>query len=150
MTPGGGAGGGKLEGGIILAGWGQSPPPPCQHTARAGVEYRMTQSELDSFTMNFTKQTLARGGRGRRRPVLVSRTRSDPWRPAGIGQVRSAAEVSRDPFCSVCLNENLTEAEVEVRKEMEREVKLIESKPSLAYRKHSPSNWTQENMIGEM
>ena len=114
----------------------------------------MTRAELDSFNMNYTKQILSGKPSGRRKPVLVSRVRSEPWRPAGAGGASnrpvSQGSRERDPFCSVCLNENLTEAEVEVRREMEREVKLIESKPSLAYRKHSPSNWTQENMIGEM
>ena len=101
--------------------------------------------------MSFTKQILSGKPGARRKPVLVSRVRSEPpWRPAGTQNNRSASQGSRagDPFCSVCLNENLSDAEVEVRREMEREVKLIQSKPSVAYRKHSPSNWSQDNMMG--
>ena len=156
MTP----GGGKLTGGIIIAGWGDPPPAllspsPCQHLAKTQPEYCLTPAELDSFTMSFTKQILSGKPSARRKPVLVSRVRSEPWRPAGVntrpvsqGSRERERERERDPFCSVCLNENLSEAEVEARREMEREVKLIQSKPSVAYRKHSPSNWTQENMMG--
>ena len=71
--------------------------------------------------------------------------------PAGVNtRPVSQGSRERDPFCSVCLNENLSEAEVEVRREMEREVRLIQSKPSVAYRKHSPSNWSQEDMMGNI
>ena len=150
MTP----GGGKLSGGIIIAGWGDPPPPllsppPCLHLAKTQPECYLTQAELDSFRMSFTKQILSGKPSARRKPVLVSRVRSEPWRPAGVN-TRPVSQTSRerDPFCSVCLNENLTEAEVEVRREMEREVKLIQSKPSVAYRKHSPRNCSQENMMG--
>ena len=59
------------------------------------------------------------------------------------------SQVNREPFCSVCLNDDVSEAELEVRREMEREVKLLQSRPSQAYRKHSPNNWTQDHMIGE-
>ena len=149
MTP----GGGKLSGGIILAGWGEPEPSPpsCRHLARPGPESCLTQAELDSFRMSFTKQILSGKPSLRRKPVLVSRVRSEPWRPAGSGNNdRALSQASRlgDPFCSVCVNENLSEAEVELRREMEREVKLIQSKPSVAYRKHSPSNWSQDNMMG--
>ena len=168
MTP-----GGKPHRGIIVAGWGESKPPPsspspapCQHLGKWSGEYCMTQTELDTFNMSFTKQTLS--GRGRRRPVLVSRARSDPWRPAGVSHRSTAqhqvscngvctdslsvlmkSQVTREPFCSVCLNDDVSEAELEVRREMEREVKLLQSRPSQAYRKHSPNNWTQDHMIGD-
>ena len=151
-------GGGKLTGGIIIAGWGEPPPPPpspppCHHLAKSHYTQccpTLTPAELDSFTMNYTKQILSGKPGARRKPVLVSRVRSEPWRPAGVNTRPSSrgSQASRDPFCSVCLNDNLSEAEVEVRREMEREVKLIQSKPSVAYRKHSPNNWTQENMMG--
>ena len=59
------------------------------------------------------------------------------------------SQVNREPFCSVCLNDDVSEAELEVRREMEREVKLLQSRPSQAYRKHSPNNWTQDHMIGD-
>ena len=137
-----------------MAGWGEPPPPsppPCRHLAKAGPDYCLTPAELDSFTMSFTKQILSGKPGPRRKPVLVSRVRSEPpWRPAGVQNNRAVSQGSRagDPFCSVCLNENLSEAEVEARREMEREVKLLQSKPSVAYRKHSPSNWSQENMMG--
>ena len=150
MTP----GGGKQSGGIIIAGWGDPPPPlasptPCQHLAKSPPECCLTQAELDSFRMSYTKQILSGKPSARRKPVLVSRVRSEPWRPAGVNpRPVSQGSRERDPFCSVCLNENLSEAEVEVRREMEREVRLIQSKPSVAYRKHSPSNWSQDDMMG--
>ena len=99
MTP-----GGKPHRGIIVAGWGESKPPPsspspapCQHLGKWSGEYCMTQTELDTFNMSFTKQTLSRG---RRRPVLVSRARSDPWRPAGVSH-RSTAQVSFTEFVRI-------------------------------------------------
>ena len=83
--------------------------------------------------------------------MLVSRTRSDPWLPAGKGNnLGKKKSVEKGPFCSVCLNDNLTEADIEIKREMEREVKLLQSKPSLAYKKHSPRNWSQNNLLGKL
>ena len=97
------------------------------------------------------RQLLSGQPNSRRKPVLVSRTRSDPWLPAGKGNnLGKKKSVEKGPFCSVCLNNNLTEADIEIKREMEREVKLLQSKPSLAYKKHSPRNWSQNNLLGKL
>ena len=85
---------------------------------------------------------------------MVSRARSDPWIPAGTitrqDRVKSRSSVVREPFCSVCVNDNLTEADVEIRRELDREVRLLQSKPSIAYKKHSPRNWSQDALLDDV
>ena len=142
---------GKLEttGGMILAGWGTS----CHHAMPQSHQEPpgswISAGELEQFRMSFTKQILSGTG-VRRKPVLVSRTKSDPWVPGGRGKDnrRNNTSTEKDPFCSVCLNPNLSEADIETRRELEREVRLLQSRPSVAYKKHSPRNWTQDNLLG--
>ena len=38
--------------------------------------------------------------------------------------------------------------QVDTRRELEREVRLLQSRPSHAYSKHSPRNWSQDNLLG--
>ena len=136
----------RVTEGIIFAGWGD-----CHHLLKQTPTQRdpcMTPQQIDSFNMSYTKQLLSGTG-PKRKPVLVSRTRSDPWLPAGHSKRNIVKNKNKDPFCSVCLNDNLTEADVELKREMEREVKLIQSKPSVAYKKHSPRNWSQDNLLGK-
>ena len=143
---------GKLEtGGMIVAGWGSS----CHHVTRPQSHQQppgswISPGELEQFNMSFTKQILSGSG-VRRKPVLVSRTKSDPWVPGGRGGSKDKRRnnTEKDPFCSVCLNPNLSEADIEARRELEREVRLLQSRPSVAYKKHSPRNWTQDNLLGE-
>merc|ERR1712198_382716 len=118
--------GGEVVEGIIIAGWGT-----CQHLGQR--EQKISQSQprmtlvtpdqLETFNMSFTRQLLSGQQNSRRKPVLVSRTRSDPWLPAGKGNnLGKKKSVEKGPFCSVCLNDNLTEADIEIKREMEREV----------------------------
>ena len=144
-------------GGIIIAGWGTSHSA-CHHLDPAvtpdSAEPLVSETEIDNFRMSFTKR-LVSGTRARRKPVLVSRARSDPWRPAGTGEMGSVGSVGSvgrpreaQPWCSVCLDPGLGAEDREVRRELEREVRLLQSRPSLAYKKHSPRHWTQDNLLG--
>lgn len=153
--------------GIIIAGWGNVDRSEtlhtlhtvnCHHLSHASrnviIEQCLQQAEIDQLRMSFTKQLLSGKSQPRRKPVLVSRTRSDPWIPAGTNtrqdRVKSRSAIAREPFCSVCVNDNLTEADVEVRRELDREVRLLQSKPSIAYKKHSPRNWSQDTLLDDV
>ena len=96
--------------------------------------------------MSFTKRLMSGSG-ARRKPVLVSRARSDPWRPAGSGEQRRQAG-EQGAWCSVCLDPGQVSEARDLRRELEREVRLLQSRPSLAYKKHSPRNWSQDNLLG--
>ena len=153
-------GGDTAARGIIVAGWGnvvEHDTLSChhlQHSSRHQIISQPLVPDLNQFKMSFTKQLLSGKSQGssRRKPVLVSRTRSEPWHPAGVGhktqsRVKNAA---KEPFCTVCVNDNLTDADVEIRRELEREVKLLQSRPSVSYKKHSPRNWSQELLLDDV
>ena len=55
----------------------------------------------------------------------------------------------KDSFCSVCVDSKLNDDDA-IDDEIEKEVKLIHSRPSVAYRKHSPRNWSQELVLGSI
>ena len=144
------SGGGKSgAGGIIIAGWGTSH---CHHldpvTRGSDTQPLVPEAEIDNFRMSFTKRLVSGSGSGaRRKPVLVSRARSDPWRPAGTGEHRQGREQGA-AWCSVCLDPGQGAGDRDLRRELEREVRLLQSRPSLAYKKHSPRNWSQDNLLG--
>ena len=100
------SGGGKSgAGGIIIAGWGTSH---CHHldpvTRGSDTQPLVPEPEIDNFRMSFTKRLVSGSGSGpRRKPVLVSRARSDPWRPAGTAEQRRQAG-EQGAWCSVCLD----------------------------------------------
>ena len=155
-----GGGGKSGVGGIIIAGWGTSHP--CHHLdpVTRGSDSRplVPETEIDNFRMSFTKRLVSGSGSGaRRKPVLVSRARSDPWRPAGSGEQRNHHKGEQGnhhkgeqgAWCSVCLDPGQGAEARELRRELEREVKLLQSRPSLAYKKHSPRNWSQDNLLGK-
>ena len=145
------SGGGKSgAGGIIIAGWGTSHR--CHHldpvTRGSDTRPLVPEPEIDNFRMSFTKRLMSGSGSGpRRKPVLVSRARSDPWRPAGTGEQRRQAG-EQGAWCSVCLDPGQGAEARDLRRELEREVRLLQSRPSLAYKKHSPRNWSQDNLLG--
>ena len=131
------------SGGIIIAGFGGICG--CEEQS-SHVEQGI---EVDTFKMNFTKQVLS--SKTGRRPLLVSKPRGDVWipPPANYDRKEHKNNKKEDPFCSVCVDNNFNEDDA-MEEEIEREVKLIHSRPSVAYRKHSPRNWTQELVLGRV
>ena len=173
-----GGGGKPGPGGVVTAGWGTlhtAHPGQCLHLAHPAYPSPPPSLDPDQFRMSFTKQLVA-GAKpsSKRRPVLVSRPRSEPWLPAGAGAGASKQRAGPPgPWCSVCADSSLTKEEVwtlsiyiylhiyistylriyistqvDTRRELEREVRLLQSRPSHAYSKHSPRNWSQDNLLG--
>ena len=133
------------SGGIIIAGFGGI----CGCQAQNVSEHSMIGNGIDieNFKMSYTKQILS--SKNGRRPLLVSKPRTDHWvPPPGNYEGRDQKNnKKKDPFCSVCVD-NLNDDKKFIEDEIEKEVKLLHSRPSVAYRKHSPRNWSQELVLG--
>merc|ERR1712013_826783 len=130
-------------GGIIIAGFGGI----CECKVESSHEEHGI--EVDRFKMSFTKQVLS--SKNGRRPLLVSKPRGDVWIPPPANYDRKEQKniKKKDPFCSVCVDNNFNEDDA-IEEEIEKEVKLMHSRPSVAYRKHSPRNWTQELVLDDV
>ena len=89
-------------------------PVQCLHLAHPAYPSPPPSLDPDQFRMSFTKQLVA-GAKpsSKRRPVLVSRPRSEPWLPAGAGAGASKQRAGPPgPWCSVCADSSLTKEEV--------------------------------------
>ena len=112
-----GGGGKPGPGGVVTAGWGTlhtAHPGQCLHLAHPAYPSPPPSLDPDQFRMSFTKQLVA-GAKpsSKRRPVLVSRPRSEPWLPAGAGAGASKQRAGPPgPWCSVCADSSLTKEEV--------------------------------------
>ena len=112
-----GGGGKPGPGGVVTAGWGTlhtAHTGQCLHLAHPAYPSPGASLDPDQFRMSFTKQ-LVSGAKpsSKRRPVLVSRPRSDPWLPAGAGAGASKQRAGPPgPWCSVCADTSLTKEEV--------------------------------------
>ena len=81
-----------------------------------------------------------------RRPLIISsKPRSKPWNYQGTEQPPTSSQ----PYCTVCVqpNEDIDQA---VRRQIEQEVKMIRSRPSVAYKRHSPQQWSQELVLDDV
>ena len=81
-----------------------------------------------------------------RRPLIISsKPRSKPWNYQGSEQPTTSSQ----PYCTVCVqpNEDIDQA---VRRQIEQEVKMIRSRPSVAYKRHSPQQWSQELVLDDV
>merc|ERR1711915_990320 len=137
------------SGGIIIAGFGGICG--CQQWNVKSEDIKAPEIDLDSFNMSFTKQILS--SKGGRRPLLVSKPRGEPWVPPP-GQYKwrelKNKTKTKEPFCSVCLDNAENDHEKHIEDELEQEVKLLHSRPSVAYKKHSPRNWSQELALDDV
>ena len=82
-----------------------------------------------------------------RRPLIISsKPRSKPWNYQGTDREKPTTS---QPYCTVCVQpgEDIDQA---VRRQIEQEVKMIKSRPSVAYKRHSPQQWSQELVLDDV
>ena len=83
-----------------------------------------------------------------RRPLIISsKPRSKPWNYQGGSEQEKPT--SSQPYCTVCVQPDEDIDQV-VRRQIEQEVKMIRSRPSVAYKRHSPQQWSQELVLDDV
>ena len=139
------------SGGIIIAGFLGNSRCHCLKNTSPTIT-SSSDLDQDNFEMSYTKQIIS--SKKSRPTLLVSKSKTEPWIPAPgnyKGRDRNNQKTKKEPFCSVCVDEtHRNEYDGNFDDEIEQEVKLLQSRPSVAYRKHSPRNWSQELVLGKI